>query len=106
MEFLVTLTPHLPESLIADQRTELFKEERARGSAFLAEGKMRRMWRLPDTTSALLFSNITEGLPDHGCGGDALGELMGGNWMRIVETCSGLSIGPPHCVARIAGEET
>ncbi len=52
------------------------------------------------------FSNITEGLPDHGCGGDALGELMGGNWMRIVETCSGLSNGPPHCVARIAGEET
>lgn len=59
MEFLVTLTPHLPESLIADQRTELFKEERARGSAFLAEGKMRRMWRLPDTTSALLLWNVS-----------------------------------------------
>jgi muconolactone D-isomerase len=59
MEFLVRLTPHLPESLIADQRTEPFKEERARGSAFLAEGKMRRMWRLPDTTSALLLWNVS-----------------------------------------------
>jgi|AP95_1055475.scaffolds.fasta_scaffold38666_2 muconolactone delta-isomerase len=46
MEFLVKLTPHLPDTLTEDELADLFKRERARGSGFLKEGKMRRMWRL------------------------------------------------------------
>jgi muconolactone D-isomerase len=58
VEFLVKLTPHLPDTLTEDELADLFKRERARGSGFLKAGKMRRMWRLPGTKSALLLWDV------------------------------------------------
>jgi len=58
MEFLVRLTPRLPESQSKEERATLFAAERTRGSDLRAEGKMRRMWRLPGTSSALLLWDV------------------------------------------------
>ena len=58
MEFLVKLTPHLPDTLTEKELTNLFKRERARGTGFLEANKMTRMWRLPGTSSALLLWEV------------------------------------------------
>jgi muconolactone D-isomerase len=58
MEFLVRLTPSIPESLTAAERETLFAAERARGTELLEQRKMVRMWRLPATASALLLWEV------------------------------------------------
>jgi len=58
MEFLVKLTPHLPDTLTAEDLAELLKRERARGADFLKAGEMKRIWRLPGTSSALLLWEV------------------------------------------------
>lgn len=58
MEFLVRLTPRFPATQTEAERTALLAAERARGSELLAAGKVRRMWRLPGTTSALLLWDV------------------------------------------------
>ena len=53
--------------------------------------------------SPAAFSGITEGLLEHGLGEDEVGKIMGGNWMRIIETGFGPSGRPAQGDADSAG---
>lgn len=59
MEFLVKLTPHLPDTLNEEEFNDLLNCERARGARLMEEKKMARLWRLPGTSSALMLWDVT-----------------------------------------------
>ena len=47
MEFLVRIEVHWPPDVDSDERARLTAAERARARELSAEGRIRRLWRIP-----------------------------------------------------------
>lgn len=59
MQYLVRLTPHLPDSLSPAERETLFAAERERSFALQAEGTVARMWRGLGTRTGISLWDVT-----------------------------------------------
>jgi muconolactone D-isomerase len=58
MQYLVRLTPHLPDSLPVTGRDALFAAERKRSLELQAEGTVTRMWRVPGTRDGISLWDV------------------------------------------------
>ena len=59
MQYLVRLTPHLPESLSEAERNALFAAERARSFELQADGTVARMWRAVGTREGISLWDVS-----------------------------------------------
>lgn len=85
MEFLVHIEQNIPPEMDRDRLAAIRAAERERGERLVAEGKLRRIWRIPGRRAS--FSLYEVGGPDelH----DILSSLPMFPWMDIEATTLG-----------------
>jgi muconolactone D-isomerase len=79
MEFLVHIQISLPEEMGDERRDELTVAEAERAAALLAEGTIRRIWRIPGRTANVGIWEAEDASHLHA----KLGSLPLSRWMDI-----------------------
>jgi muconolactone D-isomerase len=51
MEFLIHMQTHLPPGMLPEHRAQLMADEREHSDRLAADGILKRMWRVPGSTS-------------------------------------------------------
>lgn len=79
MEFLVRIQVRLPDGFSPDERDRLVAEETARGTELMAEGIVRRIWRVPGRWANVSLYDVADATVLH----DALSSLPLWPWMEV-----------------------
>lgn len=79
MEFLVRIQVGLPDGFNPDERDRLVAAETARGTELMAEGIVRRIWRVPGRWANVSLYDVADATALH----DALSSLPLWPWMEV-----------------------
>lgn len=79
MEFLVDIEMNMPVGMPEDELADIKSRERERGKEFVAQGKLRRIWRRPGRRASVSLYEVSDATELH----ELLSSLPQFPWMEI-----------------------